>query len=447
MHSNTEHPSSFNVTVSPARRLRGDFRLPGDKSISHRSAMFAALGDGVSRIYNYSSAVDCQNTLDCFTALGVNVERGSDAITVHGVGVDGLRESHTALDVGNSGTTIRLLSGVLAGQPFTTVISGDESIQRRPMKRVIEPLTKMGARIEARENNFAPLTISGGNITGIEYEPPVASAQVKSCVLLAGLFADGETTVIERTPTRNHTEIMLAECGVRLSIDSSGGRISVAGGQRLRAPGDYTVAGDLSSAAFFIAAALTAPDADIHIRHIGINPSRTALIDVLKEMGGRIEVEQPRTAHGEPVADLRVRSSDLSGDITLGGAVVANLIDEIPILSVVATRLGGALVIREARELRVKESDRIRSIVDNLRRMGAEVEEFEDGLSVRGPQRLRGARVESYGDHRIAMAFAVAGLLAEGTTEVNNADAAAVSLPEFYGLLDALAGGGLVERQ
>jgi 3-phosphoshikimate 1-carboxyvinyltransferase len=449
MHSDTEQSPSVTVTVSPARRLRGDFRLPGDKSISHRSAMCAALGDGVSRLSNYSSAVDCRNTLDCFEALGVKVTRSPEIVTVHGVGVDGLRAASAPLDVGNSGTTIRLISGILAGQPFTTVVSGDESIERRPMKRVIEPLTKMGAHVEARENNFAPLTITGGGLKGIEYEPPVASAQVKSCVLLAGLFADGATTVVERTPTRNHTEIMLAECGVKVDVvqaGAAGGRITLAGGQRLGALGDYTVAGDLSSAAFFLAAALVTPDADLLIRHIGINPSRTALIDVLREMGGRIEIQNERTAHGEPVADLRVQSSELAGDIALGGAVVANLIDEIPVLAVAATRLGGRLTIREARELRVKESDRIRSIVDNLRRMGAEVEEFDDGLSVAGPQALGGAPVESYGDHRIAMAFAVAGLMAEGETVINRADAAAVSLPEFYSLLDTLAGGGIVKQ-
>lgn len=443
MHST----SSFNVTITPAKSLHGDFQLPGDKSISHRSAMFAALGDGTSRISNYSSAVDCQSTLDCLEALGVQVTRTPELITVHGVGINGLREAKQKLDVGNSGTTIRLLSGILAGQPFTTVISGDESIERRPMKRIIEPLTKMGARIEARENNFAPLHISGGNLKGIEYEPPIASAQVKSCVLLAGLFAEGVTTVIERTPTRNHTEIMMAECGVQLTSDDSGERISIAGGQSLKALGDYTVAGDLSSAAFFIVAGLIVPDANLLIRHIGINPSRTALIDVLRQMGANIEIENERLAHGEPVADFRVRSSELSGEHELSGAVIANLIDEIPILSVAATRLNGTLTIREARELRVKESDRIRSIVDNLRRMGAEVEEFEDGLKIKGKQTLSGARVESYGDHRIAMAFAVAGLVAEGETEINNADAAAVSLPEFYQLIDTLAGGGVAKQQ
>ena len=436
----TNH-SATRIRINPVTKLRGDFQLPGDKSISHRSAMFAALGRGTTSIRNYSSARDCQNTLDCLAGLGVHVHRAPGLITIEGIGVNGLQAPTTMLDVGNSGTTIRLLAGILAGQSFTTEITGDESIQRRPMKRVIEPLTQMSARIEARDNNFAPLKIHGGNLQAIEYTPPVASAQVKSCVLLAGLFANGETAVIETTPTRNHTEIMLQECGVPVALSSTeaGTRIAVQGGAQLQPLGDYTVAGDLSSAAFFIAAALLAPEAALRIRHIGINPSRTALIDVLTQLGARIELENQRLAHGEPVADFLVQSSELSGNLELGGAVVANLIDEIPILAVVATQLNGSLTIREAKELRVKESDRIRSIVDNLRRMQIEVEEYEDGWRIVGPQKLKGAPVESYGDHRIAMAFAVAGLIAEGETEINEAEAASVSLPEFYDLLANLA--------
>jgi 3-phosphoshikimate 1-carboxyvinyltransferase len=324
-----------------------------------------------------------------------------------------------------------MLSGILAGQKFTTGITGDESIQRRPMRRIIDPLTLMGARIEAREDNFAPLRITGGNLKGIEYSPPIASAQVKSCILLAGLFADGRTTVIEKTPTRNHTEVMMRECGA--AISDAG--ISVLGRKPLLALGDYTVAGDLSSAAFFIVAALITPNAELRLRQIGNNPSRTALIDVLRELGARIEIENPRLAHGEPVAEIVVKSSELKGDLELSGAIIANLIDEIPILAVAATKLCGTLTIREAHELRVKESDRIRAIVENLRRMGVEVEEFEDGLRLMGPQSLSGAQIESFGDHRIAMSFAVAGLVAEGETEIFGADAASVSLPEFFQIL------------
>ena len=425
------------VRIAPAASLRGDFQLPGDKSISHRSAMFAAIGDGQSILRNYSSARDCQNTLDCMEAMGVKIRRSAEQIIIDGVGLNGLRQASQTLDVGNSGSTIRMLSGILAGQNFTTEITGDESIQRRPMKRVIDPLRLFGAKIEARDDNFAPIKIHGGNLKAIEYTPPVASAQVKSCVLLAGLFADGKTTVVEKTPTRNHTEVMMRETGAALEIESTadGQRISVTGGKPLKALGDYTVAGDLSSAAFFIVAALIVPNAEITLRHIGVNPSRTALVDVLKQMGGQIEVVNERLAHGEAVADFVICSSQLQGNLELSGDVIANLIDEIPILSVAATQLAGTLTIRDARELRVKESDRIRALVDNLRLMGVEVEEFDDGLRLTGKQTLKGARVESYGDHRIAMAFAVAGLVAKDETEIIGAEAASVSLPEFYSLL------------
>ncbi len=435
----SQHSSTNIIKIAPAAALRGDFQLPGDKSISHRSAMFAAVGEGESRLRNYSSARDCQSTLDCLEALGVKIKREPDAITIEGAGLDGLRQSPRALDVGNSGSTIRMLSGILAGQRFTTEITGDESIQRRPMRRIIDPLALMGARIEAREDNFAPLRIHGGNLKAIEYAPPVASAQVKSCALLAGLFADGRTTVIEKTPTRNHTEVMLRESGAEIEVEqtSDGERISVVGGKPLQALGDYTVAGDLSSASFFIVAALIAPDAELRLRHIGINPSRAALIDALKTIGAKIEIADRRVARGEPVADIVAQSSTLKGDLELSGAVIANLIDEIPILAIAATQLDGALAIRDARELRVKESDRLRAIVDNLRQMGIEIEEFDDGLRLAGKQRLRGARVDSFDDHRIAMSFAVAGLIAEGQTEIVNADAASVSLPEFYQLLAA----------
>ncbi|HEY6400434.1 MAG TPA: 3-phosphoshikimate 1-carboxyvinyltransferase [Blastocatellia bacterium] len=427
------------VRIAPVTGLRGDFQLPGDKSISHRSAMFAAIGEGVTRLSNYSSARDCWSTLECLEALGVKIDRKPELIVIEGAGLDGLRKPARALDVGNSGSTIRMLSGILAGQNFTTEITGDESIERRPMKRVIDPLVLMGARIDAREGGFAPLKISGGNLKGIEYTPPVASAQVKSCALLAGLFAGGVTTVIEKTPTRNHTEVMMRECRAAIEVakTADGERISVAGRKPLAPLGEYTVAGDLSSASFFIVAALIVPDAELRLRHIGINPSRTALIDALVSIGARIEIENPRIAHGEPVADIFIRSSNLKGDLELNGEVIANLIDEIPILAIAGSRLDGTLTIRDARELRVKESDRIRSIVENLRRMEVEVEEFDDGLRLRGGQRMRGARVDSFDDHRIAMSFAVAGLVAEGETEILNADAASVSLPEFYELLAA----------
>ncbi len=432
------------IKIAPVSRFQGDFQLPGDKSISHRSAMFAAIGEGKTFLRNYSSAEDCRSTLDCLEALGVKIRHEPGLITIEGAGLEGMRAADKMLDAGNSGSTIRMLSGILAGQNFSTEITGDESIQRRPMKRIIDPLALMGTKIEAREGNFAPLRITGGKLRAIEYTPPVASAQVKSCVLLAGLFADGKTIVVEKTPTRNHTEVMLRECKAAVEVDKSaeGQLISVIGRKTLKPLGDYTVAGDLSSAAFFITAALIASNAEIRLRHIGVNPSRIALIDTLKRIGAGIEIENRRIAHGEPVADIIAKSSNLKGDLDLSGSVIANLIDEIPILAIAATQLTGTLTIREARELRVKESDRIRAIVDNLRRMGVEIDEFDDGLSIAGPQKLRGAQVDSFNDHRIAMSFAVAGLIAEGETEITGADAASVSLPEFYNLL-ATCGAGI----
>jgi len=437
MKTPTALPRGNQVRVVNCNRLKGQFRVPGDKSISHRSAMMSAIGNGESRLLNYSSAADCQNTIQCLVSLGARFAVGADAITVDGVGLDGLRESAQPLDAGNSGSTMRMLSGILAGQPFATTIDGDESLRRRPMKRIIEPLVKMGAGICARDDSFAPLSISGGGLKGIEYTPPVASAQVKSAVLLAGLFAVGKTTVIEKTPTRNHTEIMLLECGIPLDVVTSEQmtRISFSGPGTIRPLGDYTVAGDISSAAFFLVAGLVVPDSRLRLEHIGVNPSRRALIEVLRSMGGQIEIEDERLAHGEEVADLTTDSSELAGDIKLRGPIIANLIDEIPILAVAATQLHGTFEVREARELRVKESDRIRSIVDNLRAMGVEIEEFEDGFRLEGPQRLKGASLDSFGDHRIAMAFTVAGLIASGETIVQGAAAAAVSLPEFFELL------------
>lgn len=439
-HSPVPHSTNaFSVRISPVSAVSADFRLPGDKSISHRSAILAAIGEGQSRIDNYSSARDCRNTLDCLSALGVHYEIRDSIILIDGVGLTGLRAPTSQLDAGNSGSTIRMLAGILAGQPFESEIGGDESLSRRPMRRIIEPLASMGAHIEARDSNFPPLRIRGGNLQAITYQPPVASAQVKTCVLFAGLFADGATTVIETTPTRDHSEIMLAECGadIRTTMSGESSQISITGGKSLRALGDYAVAGDVSSAAFFLVAALTAPKGSIRLRHIGINPSRTALIDVLNRMGGEVRIENAGRKHGEPVADLWAQAARLRGHIELSGPIIANLIDEIPILAVAGTRIDGSLTIRGAQELRVKESDRINAIVENLKRMGIVVEEFEDGFHLEGGQPLKGARLDSFGDHRIAMAFAVAGLLAEGETIINGAEAAAVSLPEFYELLAA----------
>lgn len=425
-------------TVSPAERLAGTVTLPGDKSVSHRFGMFSAIAEGTTRIANFSGSEDCTATLNCMAALGVPVERTADEIVIHGVGKHGLKPPEGMLDAGNSGTTIRLLSGILAGQPFETRITGDDSLRRRPMRRIMDPLARMGAHIVATNDNFAPLAISGGNLHGIDYELPVASAQVKSCVLLAGLFAKGETTVIEATPTRDHTERMLGAFGA--PVVHNGTRLTISGDAVLKSPGDCRVPGDFSAAAFFLVAASLVPDADLLIENVGINPSRTGLLDVLHEAGLAVGLENEREAGGEPVADLRVRG--LHGDrltrrLELGGDIIANVIDELPILSVFGAFHGG-IDIRDARELRVKESDRIALVAANLRRMGVEVIEREDGLSVEGNQRFHAATIDTAGDHRIAMAFSVAALAADGPTEIRDAGCAAVSFPKFFDVLASL---------
>ncbi len=426
------------VSITPTQRLAGTVTLPGDKSVSHRFGMFSAIAEGTTHIANFSGSEDCTATLNCMAALGVPIERTADEIVIQGVGKHGLKQPDGMLDAGNSGTTIRLLSGILAGQPFETRITGDDSLRRRPMRRIMDPLARMGAGIVATDENFAPLAISGGNLHGIDYELPVASAQVKSCVLLAGLFAAGETTVIEATPTRDHTERMLGAFGA--PVVHNGTRLTISGDAVLKSPGDCRVPGDFSAAAFFLVAASLVPDADLLIENVGINPSRTGLLDVLHEAGLAVGLENEREAGGEPVADLRVRG--LHGDrltrrLELGGDIIANVIDELPILSVFGAFHGG-IDIRDARELRVKESDRIALVAANLRRMGVEVIEREDGLSVEGNQRFRSATIDTAGDHRIAMAFSVAALAADGPTEIRDAGCAAVSFPKFFDVLASL---------
>jgi 3-phosphoshikimate 1-carboxyvinyltransferase len=422
-------------TIYPARQIRGTVRAPGDKSISHRAAMVAAIAHGPSEVFNYSPSQDCRSTLGCLKALGVSIEPAGSAIRIEGKGLKGLLPPKSVLDAGNSGTTMRLLSGILAGQSFESSITGDESLQRRPMRRIIEPLTRMGAQITARDDGFAPLQIRGGALQPITYSLPVASAQVKSCLLLAGLFAEGTTTVVEPATTRNHTEIMLAQFGARVEVMDR--MVAVAGPAELKGC-EYHVPGDISSAAFFIAAALALPDSTFQLKDIGVNPTRTGLIDLLRQFGAAIEVSNERTWQGEPVADLVVRSSQLHNptQLIVGGETIPAIIDEIPILAVLGTQTEGGLSIRDARELRVKESDRLRAVADNLRRMGAEVDEVEDGLRIPGPQPLRGAQIYSHGDHRIAMAFAIAGLLATGPTEIQSSDVAAVSFPDFFNVLE-----------
>lgn len=435
------------MNISPAKCIKGRVELPGDKSISHRAAMFASIADGTTTITNFGSSADCASTLDCFSRLGVRIERDGTTVRIRGAGKYGLKKSTRPLDCGNSGTTVRLISGILAGQGFETLLVGDESLSKRPMKRIIEPLTRMGVNIDAPDAHL-PMVIRGAEpLRPIEYVLPVASAQVKSCVLLAGLYADGTTTVFEHTRegdpsvtvTRDHTERMLRWFGADVDRSPSGG-ISVSGDSVLTAR-DFRVPSDISSAAFFLVAASCLPGSDLLIGNVGINPTRTAVIDILRRFGADIAVSGESEDSCEPVGELRVRgASEIPGDPRsnlIDGPIVANLIDEIPILAVFGTQVAGGIEFRGARELRVKESDRINSIVVNLRRMGARVDEFEDGLRV-GRSRLTGAKIDTFGDHRIAMAFAVAGLLADGETEIADAGCAAVSFPEFFNVLDGV---------
>jgi len=402
--------------------------------------MLASVADGTSRIRGPAASADCRSTLDCIRSLGVAVEEAGSEVLIHGKGLFGYRpsESPVHLGAGNSGSTIRMLSGLLAGQRFTSRLDGDLSLRRRPMARIIEPLSRMGARIEAAGENFAPLIIHGGDLHAINFKTPVASAQVKTCVLFAGLLARGRTTFTEPAQSRNHTELILREMGAHLDIDRSGTLILE--GLHSLNPVEYDVPGDISSAAFFIAAASVLPDSELVIENVNLNPTRTAFIKVLEGLGASIEKRNVRQQHSEPVGDLVVSSRELTSDrgTILSGSIIPNLIDEIPILAVVATQVDGRVEVRDARELRIKESDRIRTVADGIRAMGGRLEEFEDGFAVEGPQRLSGGAIETMQDHRIAMAFSVAGMLATGTTEILDADCAAVSFPGFFESLASL---------
>ena len=428
--------------IRPARGVAGGVTPPGDKSISHRYAILAALAEGASELRHFSTAEDCRSTLGCLRALGAGVEVEQDRVRVTGRGLRGLRSTWRALDAGNSGTTMRLLAGILAGQPFSSKIKGDRSLERRPMRRVIEPLRQMGAEIRARDDEYAPLEIRGANLKAIEYLPPVPSAQVKSAVLLAGLFAEGETCVNESVRTRDHTEIALEQFGARVERKGRAIRVhgmAADGGARFE-PKSLDVPGDLSSVVFFLAAALILPGSNLLISNVGLNPTRTAVLDALSGMGAQLSVVSLQSAGGELVGDIAVRPSQLSGGV-IEGSQVARLIDELPMLAALGPFTEQGIEIRDARELRVKESDRIATLAENLRRMGARVEERPDGLRVegRGAGPLRGAEIDPRGDHRIAMAFAVAALAAQGETVIRNAECAAVSYPEFFAELERLA--------
>ncbi|MBA3323095.1 MAG: 3-phosphoshikimate 1-carboxyvinyltransferase [Pyrinomonadaceae bacterium] len=446
------------MRIQPARRVRGRVRLPGDKSISHRAALLAALAEGRTRIANYSSSADCAATLRCLRQLGVKVGQDGAMVSIEGGGTSLPETPVAALDCGNSGTTMRLLAGVLAGQPFAATLTGDASLRSRPMRRIIEPLELMGATVRAQDGGHAPLRIEGQRpLAAISYRLPVASAQVKSCVLIAGLNAEGRTEVFEKdTPTRDHTERLLRWFGVEIETGERSGVadegratapfVALAGRQSLTAR-DCFVPGDISAAAFFIVAAALLPDSELTLNEVGLNPTRTHILDTLNLFGLRALVANRREQNNEAVGDLEVRhnpdglrliATSEREYATLRGPVIAGLIDELPILAVVGSQIEGGLEIRDAAELRVKETDRISATVENLRRMGVEVEEYADGMFIKGRTSLRGAHIDARGDHRIAMAFAVAALIADSESLIDGAECVAVSFPEFFPVLESI---------
>ncbi len=419
-----------NITIKPTENLKGEITVPGDKSISHRSVMLGSLAEGETLIKNFLMGEDCLNTLKAFSAMGIQTEMRNDGtVTIHGKGVDGLKEPSDVLNIGNSGTSIRIMSGILAGQPFYSVVTGDESIRKRPMERITQPLRQMGAQIYGRENGQkAPLTIIGGNLKAIHYNTPVASAQVKSSILLAGLFADGDTIVTEPSPSRDHTERMLRFFGA--DVQKDGLTCQVKSRPQLKAQ-EIAVPGDISSAAYFIVAALICPGSEVVIKDVGVNPTRIGMLQALQMMGARIQVENESEVSGEPVADISVAYSNLHGR-TFSGDLIVKMIDEIPLIAVAATQAEGETIIKDAKELRVKETDRIAAIAEGLQNMGAKVKELDDGLIIAGNQKLRGATCKSYFDHRIAMSMAVAALIAEGETTIENVECVDTSFPGFW---------------
>ena len=424
------------MKVSKSSPLRGELTVPGDKSISHRAVMFGSISEGLTEITDFLQGADCLSTISCFRKMGIEIENTGERILVHGRGLHGLTAPSETLDAGNSGTTTRLISGILAGQNFSSRLTGDASIQSRPMNRIIHPLREMGAQISSEnENGCAPLLIRGTSLHGIDYRSPVASAQVKSCILLAGLYADRETSVTEPALSRDHTERMLKSFGARVKRTGLTAQIfpeSRLIGQKIQVPGD------ISSAAYFLAAALLVPGSEILLKNVGINPTRDGILQVIKKMGGDLQILNQRTISGEPVADLLVRHSSLNGTV-IEGDLIPTLIDEIPILAVLAAFAEGTTVIRNAEELKVKESDRLSIMVEELLAMGAEVTGTDDGMIIRGGKPLRGTKIDSHKDHRIAMSFAVAGLAADGVTSIPDSGCVAISYPGFYEDLQKLS--------
>ncbi|MDR3581301.1 MAG: 3-phosphoshikimate 1-carboxyvinyltransferase [Oryzomonas sp.] len=425
------------ITIHPASSATGEIVVPGDKSISHRSVMLGAIANGITTVRGFLRGEDNMATMGAFRAMGVRIEDDGETVVIHGQGLHGLKEPTDIIDCGNSGTSIRLLTGLLAGQSFFTVVTGDQYLRKRPMKRVVEPLARMGARIMGRDKaTLAPLAISGGSLNAIGYESPVSSAQVKSAIMLAGLYADGETSVREPTLSRDHSERMFRLFGASLGVFKNG--VTVRGGTELTGQ-EINVPGDISSAAFFMVAALITAGSELLIRNVGVNPTRTGIIDILRSMGGRIELIDEREVSGEPVADILVRSSQLKA-IDIAGPVVPRAIDEFPAICVAAACAEGRTTVRDARELRVKETDRIAAMATNLRVLGVTVEECDDGMDIVGAESLGGGAVESFGDHRIAMSLSVAALVSQGGITIGDVDCVATSFPSFFPLLEQVAG-------
>ena len=424
------------IEITKAARFSGEVTPPPDKSISHRAVMFSSLAKGKGVVRNFLRAQDTESTMHAFRALGIEIDDQGHTLVIHGKGLHGLTEPADIIDCGNSGTTIRLLSGVLSSNPFFSVVTGDSSLRSRPMARIIKPLSLMGAQIAGRDNNrYAPFAIRGGSLKSISYDMPMSSAQVKSAILLAGLYAGGMTVITEPAKSRDHTERMLPAFGADLKTE--GLSVSIHSGKELYAQ-EIDVPGDFSSAAFFMVAALLIPGAEVMLRNVGINPTRTGLIDVLRSMGAHIEIDNVRSVSGEPVADIFCKGQASLKAVTVIAEMVPSLIDEFPILCIAAARAEGTTIIRGAEELRLKESDRIKAMASELSKMGVALEEFPDGLSITGAETLRPAEVDSHGDHRIAMSMAVAGLVAEGRTAISNASAVAISFPDFFATIGRL---------
>ena len=423
------------MKINKVSKINGTITVPADKSITHRAIMLSSLAEGKSYVNNYLRSDDCLMTMNAFKQMGVTIEQKENSLIINGAGIKGLKNSGKEIDAGNSGTTTRLLSGVLAGQNFSSTITGDDSLSKRPMKRVIEPLSLMGVNIKAKENNFLPMTITPcGTLKSINYVSPVASAQVKSCILFAGLYADGTTSVSEPVKSRDHSEKMFKTFGADISVD--GLKVSINHCDKLYSQ-EVNVPCDISSAAFFIVAGLIVPDSNIKILNVNINKTRDGILTVLKNMGANIVLDNIRTVSGEDVADIEIKTSKLNST-SFGKEIIPSLIDEIPIIVLAATQAEGQTVISGAKELKVKESNRIHSVASQLNRMGANIQETDDGFIINGPTKLKGATVDSFDDHRIAMMLSIAGLIAEGETEILKSDCVKISFANFYEVLEKL---------